>query len=47
MNKDEELAEVVNSFFALVFKTKISYSPDTQSPELEDGDEIGSRMKPP
>ena len=35
MTKDEEKAEVLNAFFASVFKSKTSCSPGTQPPELE------------
>ncbi|KAK4830258.1 hypothetical protein QYF61_009351 [Mycteria americana] len=38
VTKDEEKAEVLNAFFASVFKSKTSYSPGTQPPELEDRD---------
>ncbi|KAK4811142.1 LOW QUALITY PROTEIN: hypothetical protein QYF61_019773 [Mycteria americana] len=38
VTKDEEKAEVLNAFFASVFNSKTSCSPDTQPPELEDRD---------
>ncbi|KAK4831670.1 LOW QUALITY PROTEIN: hypothetical protein QYF61_018667 [Mycteria americana] len=38
VTKDEEKAEVLNAFFASVFKSKTSCSPGTQPPEVEDRD---------
>jgi len=38
VTKEEEKAEVLNAFFASVFNSKRSCSPDTQPPEKEDGD---------
>jgi len=38
VTKDEEKAEVINAFFASVFNSKGSCSPDTQPPEQEDRD---------
>jgi len=43
VTKDEEKAEVLNTFFAPVFNSKTGCSPGTQHPELEEG--TGSRMK--
>ena len=38
MTKDQEKAEVPHAFFASVFNSKGSHSPDTQPPEQEDMD---------
>jgi len=38
MTKDEEKAEVLNTFFVSVFNGKGSCSPDTEPPEQEDRD---------
>lgn len=38
--KDEEKVEVLDAFFASVFKWKTNYYQDVESPELEDRDRI-------
>jgi len=45
VTKDEEKDEVLNAFFASVFNSKVSCSPDSQTPEKKTW--MGSRMKPP
>jgi len=44
-NKDEEKAEVLNSFFTSVFNSQTGYSQDSQPPALEDRE--GEQNKSP
>jgi len=46
LTKDEEKADVLNAFFASVFNSQRSCSPDTQPSPLSRKTGIGSRGKP-